>query len=54
MDQAFRDAIATGYTIDEPAVVIGSAMHDGELLDEIRVQGAPEDHRYRAADREGS
>ena len=40
MDQAFRDAIATGYSIDEPALVIGSAMQDGELFNETRVQVA--------------
>jgi DNA helicase HerA-like ATPase len=40
MDQAFRDAIATGYTLDEPAVVLGSAMHDGALFNDTRVQVA--------------
>jgi uncharacterized protein len=40
MDQAFRDAIAAGYTFDEPALVIGSAMHDGELFNDVRVQVA--------------
>src|SRR3990170_8841804 len=40
MDQAFRDAIATGYSFDEPTLVIGSAMQDGELFNEIRVQVA--------------
>ena len=38
MDQAFRDAIATGYTFDEPTLVIGSAMHEGELFNDVRVQ----------------
>jgi DNA helicase HerA-like ATPase len=38
MDQAFRDAIAAGYTFGEPTVVIGSAMRDGELFNESRVQ----------------
>jgi hypothetical protein len=37
MDQAFRDAITAGYAFDEPALVIGSAMHDGELVNEVRV-----------------
>jgi hypothetical protein len=37
MDQAFRDAIAAGYGIEEPSVVIGSAMHDGELVNDTRV-----------------
>ena len=38
MDQAFRDAIAAGYALDEPSVVIGSAMHDGQLVNDTRVQ----------------
>ena len=38
MDQAFRDAISTGYAFDEPSLVIGSAMHDGELFNDQRVQ----------------
>ncbi len=38
MDQAFRDAITTGYTLTEPSIVLGSAMHEGELLNEARVQ----------------
>jgi hypothetical protein len=37
MDKAFRDAIAAGYTFTEPAVPIGSAMREGELLNETRV-----------------
>ena len=37
MDQAFRDAITAGYTFDEPTIVLGSAMHDGELFNETRV-----------------
>jgi uncharacterized protein len=40
MDQAFRDAIAAGYTFDEPTLVIGSAMHEGELFNDVRVQVA--------------
>ena len=40
MDQAFRDAIAAGYTFGEPTVVIGSAMRDGELFNDTRVQVA--------------
>jgi DNA helicase HerA-like ATPase len=40
MDQAFRAAITEGYSLDEPAVVIGSAMHGGELLNDTRVQVA--------------
>ena len=38
MDQAFRDAITTGYALTEPSIVLGSAMHDGELLNDARVQ----------------
>jgi DNA helicase HerA-like ATPase len=38
MDQAFRDAITAGYTFDEPTLVIGSAMHGGELFNDVRVQ----------------
>jgi uncharacterized protein len=38
MDQAFRDAVATGYTLDEQGIVLGSAIHAGELLNEARVQ----------------
>ena len=37
MDQAFRDAITAGYAFDEPALVIGSAMHEGELFNDVRV-----------------
>jgi hypothetical protein len=38
MDQAFRDAVTVGYTLDEPSLVIGSAMHDGEIFNDTRVQ----------------
>jgi DNA double-strand break repair helicase HerA and related ATPase len=38
MDQAFRDAITAGYTFNEPTLIIGSAMHDGELFNDVRVQ----------------
>jgi DNA helicase HerA-like ATPase len=38
MDQAFQDAITTGYALDEPAIVIGSAMHEGDLFNDTRVQ----------------
>ena len=37
MDQAFQDAIRAGYTFDEPTIVLGSAMHEGELYNETRV-----------------
>jgi len=38
MDQAFRDAMTSGYTLTEPSLIIGSAMHDGELFNDTRVQ----------------
>src|SRR4029079_6993286 len=38
MDQAFHDAIAAGYALTEPGLIIGSAMHDGELVNDARVQ----------------
>jgi hypothetical protein len=38
MDQAFRDAISAGYTFNEPTLIIGSAMHQGELFNDVRVQ----------------
>ena len=37
MDQAFRDAITAGYTLAEPSLIIGSAMHEGELFNDTRV-----------------
>ncbi len=40
MDQAFQDAISSGYTLDEPSLIIGSAMHEGELFNDTRVQVA--------------
>ncbi len=38
MDQAFREAMTAGYTFKEPTLVIGSAMHEGELFNDTRVQ----------------
>ena len=40
MDQAFREAMTAGYALSEPGLVIGSPMHDGEVLNEARVQVA--------------
>jgi DNA helicase HerA-like ATPase len=40
MDQAFKDAITNGYALTEPGLVIGSAMRDGELFNDSRVQVA--------------
>ncbi len=38
MDQAFRDAMIAGYTLSEPTLILGSAMHEGELFNDQRVQ----------------
>jgi DNA helicase HerA-like ATPase len=40
MDKAFIEAMTAGYALDEPGIVIGSSMHDGELHNETRVQVA--------------
>jgi uncharacterized protein len=40
MNDAFVEAMRTGYTLDEPSIVIGSAMHEGALTNETRVQVA--------------
>jgi DNA double-strand break repair helicase HerA and related ATPase len=40
MDKAFHDAMAAGYALTEPAVILGSAMKDGELVNDARVQVA--------------
>jgi DNA helicase HerA-like ATPase len=40
MDQAFRDAMTAGYTLTEPSVVLGSALRDGELFNDVHVQVA--------------
>ena len=40
MDQAFHDAMAAGYALSEPAVLLGSPMKDGELANDARVQVA--------------
>jgi len=42
MDQAFKDAMTAGYGLEasEPAIVLGSAMHDGALFNDTRVQVA--------------
>ncbi len=40
MDQSFRDEMTTGYALDEPSIVIGSPMLEGELYNEARVQVA--------------
>ena len=40
MDKAFRDDMAAGYTLDEPAIVLGSPLLGAEVLPEVRVQVA--------------
>jgi hypothetical protein len=40
MDQSFRNAMAAGYALTEPGIVLGSPMHDGALFNEARVQVA--------------
>jgi DNA double-strand break repair helicase HerA and related ATPase len=40
MDEAFRDAMAAGYALAEPGLVLGSPMRDGKLFNEARVQVA--------------
>jgi DNA helicase HerA-like ATPase len=40
MDPSFRDAMAAGYALTEPSLVVGSPMLDGELYNEPRVQVA--------------
>jgi len=40
MSDPFHDAIAAGYALSEPAVTLGSAMHDGTLVNDVRVQVA--------------
>jgi hypothetical protein len=38
VDQAFRDAMATGYAASEPTVVLGSPMLGSEVASDVRVQ----------------
>jgi uncharacterized protein len=40
MNDAFVEAMKSGYALDEPSIVIGSAMHEGELTNQTRVQVA--------------
>jgi DNA helicase HerA-like ATPase len=40
MDQAFRDEMTQGYGLDEPALILGSPMLDGEVVNDTRVQVA--------------
>jgi hypothetical protein len=40
VNDSFRDEMTTGYALDEPGIVIGSPMLDGELDNDARVQVA--------------
>src|SRR6266513_246821 len=40
VDTSFRDEMTAGYGLAEPALIIGSPMLGGELLNEVRVQVA--------------
>ena len=40
MDKGFHDAMAAGYALTEPALILGSPMKDGELANDARVQVA--------------
>jgi DNA helicase HerA-like ATPase len=40
VDEAFRDEMAVGYTLDEPAITLGSPILGDEVLPEVRVQVA--------------
>src|SRR2546421_9001470 len=40
MDTTFRKDMAAGYTLDEPAIVLGSPLLGAEVLPEVRVQVA--------------
>lgn len=44
MDQAFRDEMAAGYRLDEPAITLGSPMLGDEVLKDVRVQIALGNH----------
>jgi DNA helicase HerA-like ATPase len=38
MNDAFRTEMTAGYALDEPSIVLGSPMHDGELFNEAHVR----------------
>jgi DNA helicase HerA-like ATPase len=40
VDKAFRDEMASGYALEEPAVVLGAPLHGDDLLPDVRVQVA--------------
>ena len=37
MNDAFVEAMRIGYALDEPSIIIGSPMHDGEVTNDTRV-----------------
>jgi DNA helicase HerA-like ATPase len=38
MADAFRDTMAAGYGFEGPAIVVGSPMHEGQTLSDVRVR----------------
>ena len=40
MDQAFHDAMASGYALDEPAIILGAPIRDAEVAPDLKVQVA--------------
>jgi len=38
MDESFREEMAAGYALDEPAIVLGSPMLEGDVASDVRVQ----------------
>ncbi len=40
MDDAFHKAMADGYALDEPALVLGAPLRDGEVAGDVHVQVA--------------
>jgi DNA helicase HerA-like ATPase len=40
MNDAFVEAMRQGYALDEPSIVIGSPMHEGDVSNDTRVQVA--------------
>jgi DNA helicase HerA-like ATPase len=40
MDDAFHGAMADGYALDEPALVLGAPLHDGQVAGDVHVQVA--------------
>ncbi len=40
LDQAFHDAMAAGYALDEPSIVLGGPMLGDEVITDLRIQVA--------------